>query len=163
MSAIPSYDGPVAKSVEQQLRRVPAAERAGQPLRQYRELAKRFWAAETQTEYLTQQAHAGQAGPLFAEQAEQVRRTWQAWNQVAVYTYQFGPGMQAHLLHMTQIASSQQNILAQLPGLLANRRFLTDKELTARERDVQDGLAKLLPASPVTGRPYKAIVLKAPM
>ena len=69
-AVMPSYDVPAI--VARQLARVPAAERAaavraGQPLRQYQELARRFWAAETQTEYLTNQAHAGQAGAAFAD------------------------------------------------------------------------------------------------
>jgi hypothetical protein len=78
-SAIPNYD--VEGLVEHQLQRVPTAERAaakaaGMPLRQYRELTKRFWAAETQTEYLLNQAQEGKAGPMFAEQTLLVRTTW---------------------------------------------------------------------------------------
>jgi hypothetical protein len=157
-SAIPSYD--VAGIVTKQLARVPASERAdAKDLRQYRELAKRFWDAETQTEYLTNQAHAGQAGPMFADQALVARQTWSAWNKAAVYSYKFGPVMTRHLSRMSDVASSQQHILDQLPGLLPKRRFLNDREIVAREADVQDLLKDLLPTSPVTGKPYKATVL----
>lgn len=63
-SAIPNFDGAVARAVAQQLSQVPALEKAdAQHLRQFRGLARRFWAAETQAEYLTNQATAGQAGP----------------------------------------------------------------------------------------------------
>ena len=157
-SAIPSYD--VAGIVARQLARIPASERAdAKALRQFRELAKRFWDAETQTEYLTNQAHAGEAGPMFADQALVARQTWSNWNKAAVYSYKFGPVMTRQLSAMSEAASSQQHILDQLPGLLPKRRFLNDKEIVSREADVQDWLKDILPTSPVTGKPYKATVL----
>ena len=160
-SAIPSYDGAVAATVVKQVARVPAAEKANpEHLRQFRSLCKRFWSAETQTEYLTNQAHNGKPSPMFAEQALVVRQTWRAWNQAAVYHFKFGPAMQADYDHMARAASSQQHILDLLPAKLTNREFLKDEEIVARENEVQDYLAKLLPASPVTGRPYRATLLK---
>ena len=133
---------------------------AKRELRQFRSLCKRFWSAETQTEYLTNQAHNGKPSPMFAEQALVVRQTWRAWNQAAVYHFKFGPAMQADYDHMARAASSQQHILDLLPAKLTNREFLKDEEIVARENEVQDYLAKLLPASPVTGRPYRATLLK---
>ena len=169
-SAIPTYDGVVAQAVAQQVQRLPAAELAaakatpnGQVLRQYRELAKRFWAAECQTEYLTNQAQAGQATAMFADQALVARTTWSTWNKATVYAYKFGPAMQEDFQRMQEVASSQQHILDRLPGLLPQRKFLQDKELTARDTEVQDWLRVLRPASPVTGKPYKATVIKMPM
>ena len=160
-SAIPNYDGAVAAAVAQQLRQLPAGERANaQHLRQFRELAKRFWAAETQTEYLTNQASDGQAGPNFTNQALVVRETWRAWNHAAVYTYAFGPAMKAQFARMSEAASNQQHILDVMPGLLPNREFLTDNELVNRAADVQDLVGGLLPVSPVSGRRYKRTVLK---
>ena len=160
-SAIPNYDGAVARAVAAQLRRVPAAERTSGPhLRQFRELAKRFWAAETQSEYLVNQAHAGQAGPMFADQALVVRETWRAWNKAAVYRYAFGPVMKGQLERMGKAASSQQHILDNMPALLPGRAFLKDKEMQAREAEVQDWLAGVLPQSPVSGRAYRATVLR---
>jgi hypothetical protein len=163
-SVIPNYDAAVTQCIAQQLQRVPAAERATAAskenlLRQYRELVKRFWAAETQTEYLTSQAHEGKAGPMFADQALVVRQTWQAWNKAAMYTYEFGPAMQKQFDRMQSIAGSQQHILEKMPELLPERQFLTDKEVVARETDVEAWLADLLPKSPVTGHVYKAPVL----
>ena len=162
-SAIPTYDGIVAQVVAQQVQRLPTAERAaakatadGMALRQYRELAKRFWAAECQTEYLTNQARAGKASPMFAEQALVARSTWSAWNKAAVYRYKMGPTMQQHVQYMSDVAGSQQHILEMLPGLLPERRFLTNKELSARSADVQGWLKEVRPTSPVTGRPYRA-------
>lgn len=161
-SAIPSYD--VAAAVAQQLRQLPAVERGNaKALKQFSELAKRFWTAETQTEYLTKQAHDGKASPIFADQTLVARETWRAWNHATVYGYEFGPEMQAQFRNMGQAASSQQHILESLPDLLPEKKFLTDKELTAREAEVQDWLATLLPTSPVTGQPYKATVLKIRM
>lgn len=162
-SAIPTYDGVVAQAVAQQVQRLPAAEVAaakakadGMALRQYRELAKRFWAAECQTEYLVNQAHAGKASAMFADQALVARSTWSAWNKAAVYSYKMGPTMQQQVQYMSDVASSQQHILEKLPDLLSNRRFLTDKELTARSADVQGWLKEVRPTSPVTGQPYEA-------
>ena len=162
-SAIPTYDGLVAQAVTQQVQRLPAAERAaakakadGMSLRQYRELAKRFWAAECQTEYLTNQAREGKASAMFADQTQVARATWGAWNKAAVYSYHMGPTMQRQVQYMSDVASSQQHILAILPGLLPQRRFLTDKELNARSADVQGWLKEVRPTSPVTGRPYEA-------
>lgn len=156
---LPSYDtDPI---VATQVAQIPAAEKQqAAALRQFRELCRRFWAAETQTEFLTNQAHAGQAGDLFADQALVVRGTWRDWNKAVVYSYDFGPKMKDQLQRMAQVASSQQHILDRMPGLLAGRKFLTDKELVAREADVQDLLRGIRPTSPVTGRPYRAIVLE---
>lgn len=157
-SALPNYD--VAAVVARQLRAVPAAEQADAPrLRQFRELAKRFWTAETQTEYLTTQVFAGKAGSMFSEQALVAREAWRAWNQAKMYGYQFGPVMTDHVDRMSKVASSQQHLLADLPALLPNRLYLTHKETLSREADVQDLLKGVLPVSPVTGRPYKATVI----
>ena len=157
---IPNYDAAVARAVAQQLRPVPAAEQAdAQHLRQFGELARRFWAAETQTEYLTGRAEAGKAGPEFQSQVRLARETWQVWNQANVYSYSFGPALQAQVRRMKDAASGQQHILDDLPTLLLERRFLADKDMTKRAADVQDLLGGLLPASPVSGRPYKRLVI----
>ncbi|QKG55446.1 hypothetical protein GKZ68_01595 [Hymenobacter sp. BRD128] len=156
---IPTFD--VDKIVQEQVARVPAAEKQkDQELRQFRGLCRRFWTAETQTEFLTSQARAGQAGPMFAEQTLVVRQTWRDWNKAVVYSYRFGPKMRDQLDRMASTASSQQHILANFPELLAGRKFLTDKEMQAREADVQDWLAGLRQVSPVTGKPYRATVLE---
>jgi hypothetical protein len=157
--AMPNFD--IDQLVETQLTRVPAAEKqTPQTLRQFKGLARRFWTAETQTEYLTDQAYAGKANPSFAEQAVMARETWRGWNKAAVYSYRLGPVMQTQYERMGQVASSQQHILAMLPGMLENRKFLTNKELVARDNEVQDWLAGLRPASPVTGKAYRVTVLK---
>ena len=156
---LPTFDTDAI--VAAQLARVPAAEkREAQALRQFKELGRRFWAAETQTEFLTNQAHAGQANPMFAEQALLVRENWRAWNKAVVYSYRFGPAMQGQFERMAKAASSQQHILSSMPGLLPGRKFLTDKEILAREAEVQDWLAGLRKTSPVTGRPYRVTVLQ---
>ena len=61
---------------------------------------------------------------------------------------------------MQEVAGSQQHILERLPDLLPQKKFLNDKELNARDTEVQDWLRVLRPASPVTGKPYKATVIK---
>ena len=156
---LPSFD--TEALVAAQLARVPASEkREAQALRQFRELGRRFWSAETQTEFLTNQAHTGQVSPMFAEQALLVRENWRAWNKAVVYSYRFGPTMQGQFERMAQAASSQQHILANMPGLLPGRKFLTDKEMLARDAEVQDWLAGLRKTSPVTGRPYRVTVLR---
>jgi len=157
---LPTFD--IDRLVETQVATTPATEkRQAAALRQFRELCRRFWAAETQTEYLTDQAHAGKAGDLFADQALSVRGTWRDWNKAAVYGYTFGPKMQDQFERMSQVAASQQHVLDRLPSQLASRKFLTDKELVARGTDIQDLMRGLRPVSPVTGRPYQAVVLKA--
>lgn len=157
--AMPSFD--IDKMVESQVASIPASEKKeAQALRQFKGLSRRFWAAETQTEFLTAQAHAGKANPVFAEQALLARGTWSAWNKGAVYGYRFGPTMQAQFKNMALVASSQQHILDRLPGLLPERKFLTDKELTAREAEVQDWMTGVRRLSPVTGKAYRATVLQ---
>jgi hypothetical protein len=156
---IPSFD--VDKLVAEQVASIPADEKQKpQELRQFKGLCRRFWVAETQTEFLTSQARAGQAGPMFGEQTMVARQTWRDWNKAVVYSYHFGPKMKDQLERMTGTASSQQHILANFPDLLDGRKFLTDKEMQSREADVQDWLAGLRRVSPVTGKPYKATVLK---
>lgn len=159
---LPNFD--TEKISTSQLARIPAAEKQeAQALRQFKGLSRRFWAAETQTEYLTNQAYAGKAGPMFAEQTLVARETWRAWNKAAVYGYRFGPTMQDHYQRMAKVASSQQHILSNLPGLLPERKFLTDKELQARDAETQDWLAGLQPTSPVTGKAYRVTVLQMKM
>jgi hypothetical protein len=156
---LPTFD--IDALVAAQVARIPAAEKQDvQALRQFRELSRRFWTAETQTEYLTNQADIGKAGELFADQTVLVRENWRAWNKAAVYGYHFGPKMQGQFDLMSQAASSQQHILANLPALLPDRAFVTDKELVARGADVQDWLAGIRQVSPVTGKAYKATVLE---
>ena len=163
-SAIPSYDGLVTQAVAQQVQHLPARERAaaqadGMVLRQYRELVKRFWTAECQTEFLTNQALAGKASPAFTEQTLLVRTTWSNWNKAAVYGFKFGPAMQEDFQRMQEVASSQQHVLERLPDLLPQRQFLQDKEFNARAAEVQDWLRTMRPTSPVTGKPYESTVL----
>ncbi|MGI4761674.1 MAG: hypothetical protein ACRYF0_13275 [Janthinobacterium lividum] len=159
---IPSFD--VDKLVAEQVAGIPAAEKQQpQELRQFKGLCRRFWAAETQTEFLTSQAHAGQAGPMFAEQTSVARETWRNWNKAVVYSYRFGPQMKEQLQRMASTASSQQHILANFPGLLEERKFLTDKEMLAREAETQDWLAGLRRVSPVTGKPYRVTVMAMKM
>jgi hypothetical protein len=156
---IPSFD--IDKMAADQVAHIPAAEKKkAQELRQFRGLCERFWAAEAQTEFLTAQAHAGQAGPLFADQTLVARETWRAWNKAAVYGYHFGPVMQEQYQRMAKTASSQQHILTNLPDLLNGRKFLTDKEMLAREAETQDWLSGLRKVSPVTGQPYRVTVMQ---
>jgi len=155
---LPNFD--IDKLTAEQLARVPAAEqREPQVKRQFQGLCRRFWAAETQSEYLTAQAHAGKASPVFADQTLVARETWRSWNKAVVYGYRFGPVMQKQFERMGQVASSQQHILARLPSQLPGRKFLTDKELQARDADVQAWLADLRPVSPVTGQRYRTTVM----
>jgi len=156
---LPTFN--IEQIVEAQLASIPAAEKSQAPaLRQFRGLSKRFWTAETQTEYLTDQAHTGKAGSAFADQTLVARETWRAWNKAVVYSYDFGPVMQAQYQRMKLAASSQQHVLSRLPGLLPEHKFLADKELLARDAEVQDWLAGLRKTSPVTGHPYRATVLQ---
>lgn len=156
---LPAFD--IDALVADQVARIPAAEKQdAQALRQFRELSRRFWTAETQTEYLTNQADIGKAGEFFTDQTVLVRENWRAWNKAAVYGYHLGPKMQGQFDLMSQVASSQQHILANLPALLPDRAFVTDKELVARGADVQDWLAGIRQVSPVTGKAYKATVLE---
>ena len=159
---IPNFD--VDKLVAEQVASIPASEKQKpQELRQFKALSRRFWTAETQTEFLTSQAHAGQAGPMFAEQTIVARETWRNWNKAVVYSYRFGPKMKDQLQRMASTASSQQHILTNFPGLLEERKFLSDREMLAREAETQDWLAGLRRVSPVTGKPYKATVLEIKM
>ncbi|OGX87268.1 hypothetical protein BEN47_11415 [Hymenobacter lapidarius] len=160
-NAIPSYDGVVANAVAEQLGKIPAQEKANpQHLRQFRELAKRFWAAQAQSEYLIDQATAGKANPMFGEQTVVARQTWTAWNHAAVYTYNFGPEMAQQVEHMGKVASNQQHILDSLPDLLADNKYKWDKEMLSRTAEVEDLMASILPVSPVSGRQYKRTVLR---
>lgn len=158
-NALPSFD--VAGAVARQLATVPAPERArlaAQPRRQYRELCRRFWAAETMSEYLTDRARAGRSNLMLAEQAILAREAWEQWNKAAVYSYRFGPIMAQHFDYMGQIASHQQHILADLPELVATHALTTTPEILSRDNEAQDLLSALLPTSPVSGKPYRKMV-----
>ena len=157
---LPTFD--IDGLVATQVARMPAAEqRPAAALRQFRELCRRFWAAETQSEFLVSQARAGKANEFFADQALAVRSTWRDWNKAVVYHYDLGPKMQDQVQRMAQVASNQQHVLDRLPGLLPGRQFLGDEELKGRQAEVEDIMRGITPISPVTGRPYRAIVLRA--
>ncbi len=163
---LPNSDANVARCVEQQTARLPAAERTeGQHLRQYRELARRFWAAETLTEYLIEAAQTAKTTPAFDQQVLLAHDAWAQWAKARVYGYRFGPGMAGHLDRMTRAATQQTQVLADLPADVAAARAATangsppaaDPKSQQRAADVADLLRGLLPKSPVTGRVYPAI------
>jgi hypothetical protein len=163
MSVIPNYAAAVAQCVDQQLLRVPAGERAAakqanQPLRQYRELTKRFWTAQTQTEYVFEQARKNNVTPALAGHVETVMTAWQQWNKATVYGYKFGPAMADHLDLMTRVARQQQEGLADLLLVANNPQPFENEKTKKREADVSDLLSGLLPKSPVTGQPYNTVV-----
>ena len=162
--ALPDFTAKTTAAVEAQLAQVPAAERArlaARPLSQYRELSRRFWAAEIMSEHLTDQARAGRPNPLLAEQTMLAREAWQQWNKAAVYSYKFGRVMTDHLDRMGQVASHQQHIMADMPGLVARNELGSTPEITKRTDELQDLLRGLLPASPVSGQPYRKLTLQA--
>ncbi len=162
-SALPTYDGLVAQCVAEQLLRVPAAERtaaaaAGHPLRQYRELTKRFWAAQTQTEYLTDQARRGLHLDLLPQQGDVVLTTWQQWDKAMAYHYKLGPVMSSHVDVMARVAREQQDALSDLQAAAAVHDSVQTAKTARSDADLSDLLASLRATSPVTGRPYQAQV-----
>lgn len=167
-SVIPDYGDVVDQCVEQQFQRVPAAERAAatradQPLHQYRELARRFWAAETQAEYVTEQTKQADAADVLPGHAEQALAAWQDWNKALAYSYKFGPVMANHLDLMARVARQQQEGLGELLTITTTRQPFAPKDFDtekARRRaaDVSDLLSGLVVNSPVTGRPYDTVV-----
>ncbi|GAA3985893.1 hypothetical protein [Hymenobacter antarcticus] len=160
-SVIPNYDVPAI--VARQLARVPAAERAaatraGQPMHQYKELAKRFWTAETQTEYVLDQARQNKLTTALPGHVESTMSTWGQWNKALVYSYKFSPAMANHLDLMTRVANEQQAALNDLLLVANNPQAYENDKTRKRAADVGDMLLGILPKSPVTGRPYTAVV-----
>ncbi len=153
-SAIPNYDGVVAQAVAQQLSKVPASEQAdAQHLSQYRELAKRFWAAQAKTEYVFAEARQGNSDAL-AGHAEDAQAAWEPWSKANLYGYKLGPTMATHLDLMTRVANQQQEGLADLYLVAKNPQPFENEKTLRRDAEVSDLLSGLLPKSPVTGRPY---------
>jgi len=158
-AAMPTYDAVVQRCIELQLKKVPAAEQANaMALRQYRELSKRFWTAQTLTEYLTNEARTGKANELFSNQVALVQGHWQQMNKALVYSYKFGPVMADHLDRMSRVSTQQQEGLSDLPPLVEAHQPVEDARTRQRDADVQNLLSGLLPKSPVTGKPYRAQV-----
>ena len=162
-STIPDFGPAVTSSVQRQVQRIPAAERAAAaqeatPLRQYRELAKRFWTAETQTEFVMNQARHGQLDAALPGHIQAVGATWEQWNKALRYSYKFGPAMAAHLDIMTRVAQQQQEGLGDLLIVASNPQSYENDQTRKRAADVSDLLSGLLPKSPVTGQPYNTLV-----
>ncbi|MGY3088646.1 uncharacterized protein HemX [Hymenobacter sp. UYAg731] len=162
-STIPDFGPAVTASVQRQVQRIPAAERAAaaqeaMPLRQYRELAKRFWTAETQTEYVMNQARQGQLDAALPGHIQAVEATWEQWNKALRYSYKFGPAMTTHLDLMTRVAQQQQEGLNDLLIVANNPQSYENDQTRKRTADVSDLLSGLLSKSPVTGQPYNTIV-----
>ena len=157
--ALPSYAPEVAQCVDDQAQRLPADEKTAAPeLRQYRELTRRFWTAETLSEYVEQQALAGKNSAAFIGQTELVQSSWEQWNEALVYSYKFGPKMAADLDLMTRVARQRQERLSDLPPLLAARQEVDTEANRRRTADIQDLLSGLRATSPVTGKAYAAQV-----
>ena len=151
----------MARCVVEQLARVPAAERtaataAAKPLRQYRELTKRFWAAQTLTEYLTKQARDGQRLEVLPRQVDVVLAAWQQWNSAMVYSYKLGPVMDTHVDLMSRVARQQQDALSDLQNAVETKQPLQDNKTALHDANMDDLLSGLRPASPVTQQPYAA-------
>ena len=162
-STIPGFGPAVTASVQRQVQRIPAAERAAaaqeaMPLRQYRELAKRFWTAETQTEYVMNQARQNKLDAALPGHIQAVGATWEQFNKALRYGYVFGPAMSAHLDIMTRVAQQRQEGLNDLLMVANNPQRYENAQTRKRTADVSDLLSGLLPKSPVTGQPYNIIV-----
>ena len=164
-SVIADYGAAVKTSVQRQVQRVPAGERAtaaakadGMVLRQYRELAKRFWAAECQTEFVVDRARQGKMDAALPGHVESAMATWEQWNKATVYHYAFGPQMTQHFDAMTRIAQQQQEGLVDLLIVARNPQTYETAKTRQREADVNDLLSNLLPKSPVTGKRYLVLV-----
>ena len=162
-STLPNYDGAVRTCVQRQVQRVPAAERAAaarasMPLRQYRELTKRFWTAETQTEYVLEQARQHKLTVALPGHVESTQAAWEQWNKATAYSYKFGPAMANHLDLMARVAQQQQEALADLILVAKNPQAYENDKTRKRAADVSDLLSGLLVKSPVTGRPYNTMV-----
>ena len=161
---IPNYDGAVARIIAQQLRPVPAAEQAdAQQMRQFCELAKRFWTAECQTEYVFEQARQGKMDAALPGHVESAMATWQQWYKANAYRYQFGPKMTQHLDAMARVAQQQQEGLADLLIVARNPQSYETAKTRQREADVNDLLSSLLTKSPATGKPYPVLIRKMHM
>ena len=160
-SAMPDYGGAVAAAVTEQLARVPAAEKAPEmDRRQYRELAKRFWTAELQTEYVSERARQGKMDAFLPGHVETALATWQQWNKATLYGYKFGPKMTQHFDAMARVARQQQEGLEDLLLVARNPQPYETPRTRVRDADVNDLLSSLLRKSPVTGRTYEVLVRK---
>ena len=114
---LPDFRAAVERSVAQQLAQVPAAQRRdAEALRQYQGLCRRFWAAETLAEHLTNQVAQGTANPALFDQTNYALDAWRPWQQALLYSYDFGPVMAAHLDRMRRVAELQQQLLPNLPA-----------------------------------------------
>lgn len=162
-SALPTYDGVVVRCVDDQMKGIPADERAaataaGKPLHQYRELVKRFWTAQTLTEYLTDQARQGKRHEVLPQQVDVVLAAWQQWNKAMVYSYKLGPAMTTHVDLMSRVARQQQDALGDLQNAVQTNQPLQNNKTALHDADMNDLLSGLLPASPITHQPYTAHV-----
>ncbi len=162
-SVIPDFGPAVVSCVQRQVQRVPAAERkaaAGEtlPMHQYRELTKRFWTAEAQTEYVLNQARQGQLDAALPGHVQAAGASWEQWDKALRYSYKFGPVMANHLDIMTRVARQQQEGLGDLLIVANNPQAYENDKTRQRTADVSDLLSGLLPKSPVTGQPYSTII-----
>ena len=162
-SVIPDFGAAVVRSVQQQVQRIPVAERTaaakeGMPLHQYRELAKRFWTAETQTEYVLEQARLGKLDAALPGHVQAVEASWELWNKAMRYGFKFSPAMASHLDIMSRAARQQQEGLSDLLLVANNPQTYENDKTRRRTEDVSDLLSGLLPKSPVTNRSYNTIV-----
>lgn len=129
---LPSFD--VEQDLTRQLALVPAAEQrqaAGQPLRQYREVSRRFWRAERPTEYLIEEAASGKV-PSYAILTQQISFLEGQWHQAGnalVYTYKFPPTMADQLARMRSAAATERQVLEGIKqGVIGNNPHLLSEK-----------------------------------
>lgn len=125
---LPTFDSLTTAQLKTVPTTLPAAERADTAAqRKFLILARRFWEAENQSNYLFDQVAANQLDATFPGQVNLTLDKWRRLTSVLVYSHRLQPTMLAQLRQMGRVALIRRSTLeAQLEAYQMGAPLLSD-------------------------------------
>ncbi|TGE15180.1 hypothetical protein [Hymenobacter elongatus] len=138
----PTFDSLTATQLHQMPRTLPAAERTDTTAqRKFLLLARRFWEAENQTDYLCHEVQAARIDSTFPGQVDITLDKWKRLTSALVYDHKLQPAMTARVELMRHAAVVRRETLAAMknqylygqPPLDRSLLYLNDSVMVLRQ------------------------------
>ncbi|TGE22432.1 hypothetical protein E5K00_19530 [Hymenobacter aquaticus] len=127
---LPSFDSLTTAQLGQMPATLPTPERRDTTAqRKFLLLARRFWEAENQSDYLYQQALAARIDSTFPGQVDLTLDKWRRLTSVLVYDHKLQPTMSARVASMHHAALVRRETLTTMKGLYLSGRPPLDQGL----------------------------------
>ena len=156
------FDSLINRQVQQQKTLLPAAERADTTAtRKYLLLARRYWTAENQSEYLYAQANQNETDDRFSGLLELNAEQWRSLTNVLVYDHKLQPTMKDQLAVMAHAADLRMKTISEM-DLRQAQGFPVLAASTRTNRDSAFYLRQVLLGVPASQRKMTSLVPVAP-